>query len=633
MHSELGEEELGKRGCYSKDVSALDIDLKARYLTTEELSHAIGRRLSHTWKIKQLSRWVPSPWWDRGCDLALIIGTFLHGLSNYRAMHMDDSLLFARKIEDYKDKNRVLRFERLRAASEAARSVFDDAIVSLLNSQEAQVKKEKAPAKKEEASVKIEEGVQDEPVTRDIQDANLEVKKDPSPGIQEQEGIETDGDESDAESQTNAAMISLPDLCRRVQNRLKETASLEGTEAKIEDEVAASIADAKYLDDRLFDLVNLIETTEETMDVCTKPGASTTSNKNVFTALCNELGLVERQLSGFHSPLAFDFEVELDHSNLVAGPGVPTSLSRCSVTAFAYMDECTTISVSELDDACESQDQGQYIPVGLREDDKLRNAICAAVLSLGTTHSRHFMSTIRRLSGSSPTISQGDINHYVQETLIPHCARLCLLGIKEEVSNKLGIETYKDVILPDPILPLSDHSPSSLEIALALLRRTKLYSAIINIAHLPQGEVTHVIERIENHKDEVPIWWDTNYDWELLCHAAHNGLLHVTLERNKNENIDEQSLFHPHAIQLQIRTFLFQGSGMQKPLIPPHIVQNCTQDDMDDFVEKQANNFPCALTIERRLSVLCNEISREHLDKNWAFVDLPMVDHSLFRRA
>ena len=39
---EVGYEELGKRGCSTKDLSVLDADLKARYVTVEELSHVIG---------------------------------------------------------------------------------------------------------------------------------------------------------------------------------------------------------------------------------------------------------------------------------------------------------------------------------------------------------------------------------------------------------------------------------------------------------------------------------------------------------------------------------------------------------------------------------------------------------------
>jgi len=94
---DLGQEELGKRGCPTKDLSTLDIDLKARHVTTEELSYAIGRRLEGSWINKQLSASTPAPWWDRSCDLGLIIGTFTYGLHCYRAMQNDDNLPFKKK--------------------------------------------------------------------------------------------------------------------------------------------------------------------------------------------------------------------------------------------------------------------------------------------------------------------------------------------------------------------------------------------------------------------------------------------------------------------------------------------------------------------------------------------------------
>ena len=40
----LGHEELGKRGCANGDLSGLDVDLKARFVTTEELTLSIGTR-------------------------------------------------------------------------------------------------------------------------------------------------------------------------------------------------------------------------------------------------------------------------------------------------------------------------------------------------------------------------------------------------------------------------------------------------------------------------------------------------------------------------------------------------------------------------------------------------------------
>ena len=61
----LGHEELGKRGCASSDLSSLDPDLKARFVTTEELSLVISAGFSRVRSI------APTTWWDRYCDVAV----------------------------------------------------------------------------------------------------------------------------------------------------------------------------------------------------------------------------------------------------------------------------------------------------------------------------------------------------------------------------------------------------------------------------------------------------------------------------------------------------------------------------------------------------------------------------------
>lgn len=84
-------------------MSNLDLDLKARFVSTEELTLAIGTYLSCA-SSSQPRLFVQSavaPWWDRSCDIALIIGTFVHGLGNYEAMRNDEELPFARRITSF----------------------------------------------------------------------------------------------------------------------------------------------------------------------------------------------------------------------------------------------------------------------------------------------------------------------------------------------------------------------------------------------------------------------------------------------------------------------------------------------------------------------------------------------------
>ena len=77
-------------------MSTLDADLRARHVSAEELSLAVG---SYYRAAVDLD--APASWWDRSCDIALIIGTFVHGLGNYEAMRNDEELPFFHKIKGH----------------------------------------------------------------------------------------------------------------------------------------------------------------------------------------------------------------------------------------------------------------------------------------------------------------------------------------------------------------------------------------------------------------------------------------------------------------------------------------------------------------------------------------------------
>lgn len=126
--SELGHEELGKRGCPTKDLTTLDVDLKARHVTTEELSHSIGISLDVDVGDELMHNLAP--WWDRACDVSLIIGTFIHGLGNYDAMQKDINLPFGFKISQYSliDVFASQAYHNYDASAQSVRKVFDDSI-------------------------------------------------------------------------------------------------------------------------------------------------------------------------------------------------------------------------------------------------------------------------------------------------------------------------------------------------------------------------------------------------------------------------------------------------------------------------------------------------------------------------
>jgi hypothetical protein len=174
--SSLGHEELGKRGCAANDLSTLDADLKSRYVTTEELVLGVSSML------RKLKLKPPAAWWDRSCDVALVIGTFAHGLGNYEAMRTDIDLPFVEKIgrASQADEASKTAGQCFRAAAVAARQVYDDALESArvkaeLEVQAAVAAASKAARKREEDAALLRKGGTDaEAVISEMPDTQVE---------------------------------------------------------------------------------------------------------------------------------------------------------------------------------------------------------------------------------------------------------------------------------------------------------------------------------------------------------------------------------------------------------------------------------------------------------------------------
>lgn len=127
---DLGPEELGRRGCLTRDVSSLDLDLKARHVTTEELLHALGTRLYSSSSESIVSC---APWWDWSCDIGIVVGTFIHGLGNYDGMRKDEELPFLNRMKSYVQYNEFESesYRRFDSAADAAKRVFDKALETM----------------------------------------------------------------------------------------------------------------------------------------------------------------------------------------------------------------------------------------------------------------------------------------------------------------------------------------------------------------------------------------------------------------------------------------------------------------------------------------------------------------------
>ena len=99
-------------------------------VTTEELMFALSTKMSVALESYKLA--CP-PWWDRSCDLGLLIGTFFHGLGNYEDMKNDDELPFSNKIKSYVRCNHTEAesYHHFEVAADAAKHVFDTALVTM----------------------------------------------------------------------------------------------------------------------------------------------------------------------------------------------------------------------------------------------------------------------------------------------------------------------------------------------------------------------------------------------------------------------------------------------------------------------------------------------------------------------
>lgn len=124
--------------------------MKARLLSTEELTLSLNTLFSN------IKHKAPATWWDRSCDIALLLGTFVHGIGNYEAMLNDETLPFVSKISKYAKSDTMCcdaqsRFIR---AAIATKKVCDDALEA--SKLKAQKEVQKAVAAAAAASLKRE---------------------------------------------------------------------------------------------------------------------------------------------------------------------------------------------------------------------------------------------------------------------------------------------------------------------------------------------------------------------------------------------------------------------------------------------------------------------------------------------
>jgi len=239
--STLGNEEMGRRGCLVKDYSSIDVDLKARHITSEELGLALAARLVEDTEEYR----APAAWWNRSCDLALLVGTFVHGFGNYEAMKNDEELPFSKLLSLWESKD-TGSFEGAKSfviATTIARKVFDEALES--SKAKAQLEAHAAVA----AAVAATKKAQAEGATEDmpIKDATA--------------GVTAAVNSLDVEAD-DLHMVTLPRLNRKIAEAVRAASGgkpLDGLELKLKAGQSLPMPDPRVLDARLAELLELLE--------------------------------------------------------------------------------------------------------------------------------------------------------------------------------------------------------------------------------------------------------------------------------------------------------------------------------------------------------------------------------------
>ena len=359
--SDLGQEELGKRGCSTKDLSTLDVDLKARHVTTEELSHAIGRQLEGNWMNKQLAASRPAPWWDRACDLGLLIGTFTYGLHSYRAMQNDNDLPFQKKVcgatkDDYSCSQAYQTFS---CATKAARNTFDKALsVS-------------------QAKHAADEGIVLNPLANERVDQPSVQEPSKLPPTYDSMGDVIKSEENlQSKAHIDDGVVTISCLSRNIHQAvderirtIREESANESAKNNTTPHEIRPMPDSRCLDTRVLKLIDLIESTDPKKSLAcrtemTIQNSAGLKKQAVKKRLCHYLGIPERGEELLRVPFGCNAStvnrnildgtssyllgaasenlavISTPHESLKykRGPGVPSVLTRYGMIALLYTD-------------------------------------------------------------------------------------------------------------------------------------------------------------------------------------------------------------------------------------------------------------------------------------------------------
>jgi len=741
--ADLGQEELGKRGCSTKDLSTLDVDLKARHVTTEELSHAIGRRLEGSWTNKQLAISKPAPWWDRVCDLGLIIGSFIYGLHSYRAMQKDNDLPFQKKIKaaTKDDCSCSQAHQTFLCAVKAARNTFDKALsVSQAKhaADEGIVANSHTKEPISQQSI-IKEELGDVPSNSDANET-AKPEKVPLAKAQRDDGVVTilslswnihqairerirtipDGNVNEYENLPMPDSRCLDARVLKLINLIENVNSKKQYTCHIKPNVTSTGLESKAFREKLYHRLGVFEYIQEDLKLPFGNNASTINHNILDGTSSYLLGAASENLAVISPP----------HESLKykRGQGVPFVLTRYGMAAMVYSDTFTLkkfldIEVERLRKRGEKSEKNidfkvsrknsvsvdnanmshgellsfyaNDVPDTLMNDTFQRAGLCGALLCCGFSlptegtvpnqapkelclfHSFSYFSITNLLEVASQIIgrnisfTEDGAILYIKNVLIPHCTRACLMSsdsldpTHSSTQVKTSVEhTDESLHLPDPFLPLSQHSCEAIRNACALLRRMKM-AVIIRLLFAEDGaiELTDLLDflkssKMRNNANGVPLWWcPWIHDLALLAYAARFGLLSIVSHSRQSSEVkfngvemsSDKGVLDTIEIKKHIKRLFFENDCVDNPgvmlhgrsLFPKRLIEKANTFELKRLVNGLTSQFPSTFVIERRLGFICGELSRIYGEKllsvhggtkdpsvdSLMYVDFPMFDH------
>lgn len=624
----------------------------------EELSHAIGKR------IDEIAEGCPfnklTSWWDRSCDLSLLIGTFYHGLGNYDVIFTDKTLPFESKRNSLE--NEILYnsegTENVACISRSITSFFEP------------WKGNKA--QKEDSSGRCV----DKKIDVDAVD-NVGVMIDDTNMSQD---VDNSKDECNFLNPLKEFGLDL--LCEKINKDLSAMIPKIGVPP-----IKKIIPSVELLNCRIKQLVSLIENQKSNkstkidqnvhnrMRDC-QPGGNSPDSKGMSPTLSHFLEILGHEKLRYHVCFTNHFKGQIRHVNTLVwdnieipkgkrGCGLPKIISWFGLVGLLYADKRAVQQLVDTDivideknqrSSCSGPQQGSIfygkVPTSIRDNEELRQCLFAGLLCCGmpsvpdrenSFHLHHVVNIALKLSiseSSSQSHSLVEVQLYFTEILLPHCLRLTLHyedNKSDNIQNGKDLETESEkCVLPDPMRKITEHSAPSCELASILLRRVKLCHAIQHIIKEDNIVQTVLAPILQSKKllpkrngSDVPIWWVPKiHDFALLEYASRNGLLTIVIDYKDQSHRLSQTVFERNCLEMHVRGVFFDDN---RPIIPKFIQEKVSSEEITLLLSGQLKKFPSASVVEERLEFIVGNVCRSIISngdggENWAYYNLPSFD-------